>query len=60
MNIWDAALFMIVHALSLQDPEPKRTKPKHSYTDLLLREHKKMLAEQTGGIDYRKVVEKRP
>jgi hypothetical protein len=41
-------------------PEPKRTKPKHSYTDLLLREHKKMLAEQTGGIDYRKVIEKRP
>ena len=41
-------------------PEPKRAKPKHSYTDLLLRQHKKMLAEQTGGIDYRKVVAKRP
>ena len=41
-------------------PEPKRGKPKHSYTDLLLRQHKKMLAEQTGGIDYRKVVHKRP
>jgi transposase InsO family protein len=41
-------------------PEPKRGKPKHSYTDLLLREHKKMLAEQTGSIDYRKVVQKRP
>ena len=41
-------------------PEPKRGKPKHSYTDLLLREHKKMLAEQTGGIDYRKIVQKRP
>jgi hypothetical protein len=40
-------------------PEPKRAKPKHSYTDLLLRQHKKMLAEQTGGIDYRKVVAKR-
>ncbi len=40
--------------------EPKRGKPKHSYTDLLLREHKKMLAEQTAGIDYRKVVHKRP
>jgi hypothetical protein len=42
-----------------QGPEPKRAKPKHSYTDLLLRQHKKMLAEQTGGIDYRKVVAKR-
>ena len=40
-------------------PEPKREKPRHSYTDLLLRQHKKMLAEQTGGIDYRKVVAKR-
>jgi len=43
-----------------QGPEPKRAKPKHSYTDLLLRQHKKMLAEKTGGIDYRKVVQKRP
>jgi transposase InsO family protein len=42
-----------------QGPEPKRAKPKHSYTDLLLRQHKKMLAEQTGGIDYRKVIAKR-
>lgn len=41
-------------------PEQKRAKPKHSYTDLLLRQHKKMLAEQTGGIDYRKVVQRRP
>jgi len=44
----------------LKKPEPKRAKPKHSYTDLLLRQHKKMLAEKTGGIDYRKVVSKRP
>jgi len=43
-----------------QGPESKRAKPKHSYTDLLLRRHKKILAEQTGGIDYRKVVAKRP
>jgi len=43
-----------------QGPESKRGKPKHSYTDLLLRQHKKMLTEQTGGIDYRKVVAKRP
>ena len=41
-------------------PETSRPKPKHSYTDLLLREHKKMLAQQTGGIDYRKVVQRRP
>jgi transposase InsO family protein len=40
-------------------PELKRAKPKHSYTELLLRQHKKMLAEQTGGIDYRKIVAKR-
>lgn len=40
--------------------EQKRAKPKHSYTDLLLRQHQKMLADQTGGIDYRKVVSKRP
>ncbi len=33
---------------------------KISYTDLLLRQHKRMLAEQTGSIDYRKVVQKRP
>ena len=43
-----------------QGPEPKRAKPKHSYTDLLLRQHKKMLAEKTGGIDYRKVISNRP
>jgi hypothetical protein len=41
-------------------PEPTRHKPKHSYTDLLLRQHKKMLAEQTNPIDYRKVVQRRP
>jgi putative transposase len=40
-------------------PASNQSKPKHSYTDLLLRQHKKMLAEQTGGIDYRKVVENR-
>jgi len=46
-------------SIILQGPEPKHAKPKHSYTDLLLRQHKKMLAEQTGGIDYRKVIAKR-
>ena len=40
--------------------EPERTKPKHSYAELLLRQHKQMLAEKTGGIDYRKVVANRP
>jgi putative transposase len=42
-------------------PEYTPKKPKHSYTELLLRQHKKMLTEKTGGgIDYRKIVEKRP
>ena len=36
-----------------------RGKPKHSYTELLIRQHKHMLAEQTGGIDYRKIVDRR-
>jgi len=40
--------------------EPEPTKPKHSYTELLLHQHKQMLAEKTGGIDYRKVVANRP
>jgi transposase InsO family protein len=40
-------------------PQPSRPKPKHSYTELLLRQHKKMLAEQTNPIDYRKVVQRR-
>ena len=41
------------------DPKPQR-KPKHSYTQLLIRQHNQMLAEQTGSIDYRKVVQLRP
>jgi len=40
-------------------PSPTQTKPKHSFIDLWIREHKKALAEQTGPIDYRKVVQKR-
>jgi len=35
-------------------------KPKHSYPQLLIRRHQKDLAQQTGGIDYRNVVERRP
>jgi transposase InsO family protein len=41
-------------------PQPPQGKPKHSYTELLVRRHKHMLAEQTGSIDYRKVVQPRP
>jgi len=41
-------------------PQQAPKKPKHSYTQLLLRQHKQMLAEQTGGIDYRKIVDRRP
>ncbi len=43
--------------VSAQQPQGK---PKHSYTELLIRQHKQLLAEQTGGIDYRKVVQTRP
>lgn len=41
-------------------PQQAAKKPKHSYTELLLRQHKQMLAKQTGGIDYRKIVDRRP
>jgi putative transposase len=41
-------------------PQLPKGKPKHSYTELLIRQHKQMLAEQTGIIDYRKVVQTRP
>jgi hypothetical protein len=41
--------------------EPKaQSKPKHSYTQLLIRQHNQMLADQTGSIDYRKVLQSRP
>ena len=40
-------------------PQQTPAKPKHNYTDLLIRQHKQMLAEQTGGIDYRKIVDRR-
>ena len=43
-----------------QAPQRPQGKPKHSYTELLIRQHKQMLAQQTGGIDYRKVVQPRP
>ena len=44
-------------AVPRREQTPK--KPKHSYTELLLRQHKQMLTEKTGGIDYRKIVAKR-
>jgi hypothetical protein len=40
-------------------PCPKQEKIKHNYIELLVREHQKKLAEQTGGIDYRKIVDNR-
>lgn len=40
-------------------PENSPGKPKHNYIDLLVREHKKKLAEKSGGIDYRKVIQTR-
>ena len=39
--------------------EPEPGKLKYNYIDLLVGQHKHLLAEQTGGIDYRKVVERR-
>jgi len=41
-------------------PEPTLGKPKNNLIDILVREHKKELAKETGGIDYRKVVNTRP
>lgn len=41
-------------------PNAARGKPRHSYTDLLIRRHKEELAAKTGGIDYRNVVASRP
>ncbi len=43
-----------------QAPQRPQGKPKHSYTAVLIRQHKQMLAKQTGGIDYRKIVQRRP
>jgi len=41
-------------------PHRPPAKPQHSYSELLIRQHTQMLAEQTGGIDYRKIVQNRP
>ena len=40
--------------------EVQAQKPKHSFIDLLQREHQKQLDEKSGKIDYRKVVQNRP
>ena len=40
--------------------EPEPGKLKYNYIDLLVGQHKHLLAEQTGGIDYRKVIDRRP
>lgn len=37
--------------------EAAKGKARYNYTDLLIREHKKQLAEQVGGVDYRKAIE---
>ena len=41
-------------------PQIRRPKPKHSFIDLMIRHHNKNLDQQTGRIDYRKVVKRRP
>lgn len=42
------------------EPQHPQGKPRHSYTELLIRQHKQDLDEKTGGIDYRKVIVHRP
>lgn len=42
-----------------QKPQQPAGKPKHSYIDLLMRQHQDQITEQSGGIDYRKVVQQR-
>ncbi len=43
------------------DPaNPARPKPKHNYIDLLIKNHEKQLKSQSSGIDYRKVISRRP
>ena len=59
-STWQPVPFTIVPPISLTPPLQPQGKPKHSYTQPLVRQHKQMLAEQTGGIDYRKVVQRRP
>jgi len=50
------------HRESGEGPPPAqpRGKPKHNFLDLLVSEHQKQLAANTRGIDYRKVISRRP
>ena len=41
-------------------PEKQAGKPENNYLDLLIRQHNRMLDEQTRGIDYRNIVVNRP
>lgn len=43
---------------ALATPAPVRTKPKHSFIELWIRQHKESLNEQAG-IDYRKIAQQR-
>ncbi len=47
--------------LSVPAGEPPKpcAKPQHNYLDLLIRQHDRLLDEQTRGIDYRKIVTQR-
>jgi len=52
-----------LHDRSSNIPTGVEAKPgslKYNYIDLLVGKHKHLLAEQTGAIDYRKVVDKKP
>ncbi len=53
---------VLYHRESAQSPlpAPSTGKPRHSFIDLLVREHQQQLAANTRGIDYRKVVCARP
>jgi len=52
-TLWDRS------TADLPGPQQPQAKPKHSYTQLLIRQHQNKIAQQTGGIDYRKVVQHR-
>ena len=55
-------LGVLHHRQSAETPSPPSPpgKPKHNLIDLLLREHQEQLAQNTQGIDYRKIVSARP
>lgn len=55
-------LGVLHHRQSVATPPPSSPpgKPQHNLIDLLLREHQERLAQNTQGIDYRKIVSARP